>query len=104
MSPVLDIPPTLADLCCAHHIQRLAVFGSVLTGTAIPDSDLDLLVEFLPNTRVGLSFITIQDELSDLFGRPGDLNTPNFLSKYFRNAILAPVVDLYTINQTASIR
>lgn len=104
MPPTLDIPPTLADYCRAHRIQRLAIFGSVLTGNATPDSDLDLLVEFLPNTRVGLNFITIQDELSDLFGRPVDLNTPNFLSKYFRDEILATAVDLYTIHEFAPIR
>ena len=35
----------LAALCRRHHIRRLSLFGSVLTGSARQDSDLDLLVK-----------------------------------------------------------
>ena len=38
----------LATLCRRHRIRRLSLFGSVRTGTARPDSDVDLLVEFEP--------------------------------------------------------
>ena len=38
----------LAALCQKHAIRRLSLFGSVLKGTARPDSDVDLLVEFVP--------------------------------------------------------
>lgn len=44
----------LAGLCRRHHIQRLALFGSTLKGTARPDSDVDLLVEFTPDARPSL--------------------------------------------------
>jgi len=71
------------------------LFGSAATGELRPDSDLDLLVEFEPGRPVGLRFITIQDELSDLFGREGDLNTPDFLSPRFRGRALDEAVPLY---------
>jgi predicted nucleotidyltransferase len=41
----------LARFCEAHHIRRLSLFGSQLKGTARPDSDVDLLVEFDPDAR-----------------------------------------------------
>jgi predicted nucleotidyltransferase len=39
-------PAALGELCRRHHIRRLSLFGSTLTGIAGPDSDVDLLVEF----------------------------------------------------------
>ncbi len=85
----------LASLCQKHGIRRLALFGSALRGEPGPTSDLDVLVEFLPGTAVGLRFITIQDELSALFGRPVDLNTPAFLSRHFRERVLHEARALY---------
>ena len=38
----------LAPVCVRHGIRRVALFGSVLTGRAPPDSEIDLLVEFEP--------------------------------------------------------
>jgi uncharacterized protein with HEPN domain/predicted nucleotidyltransferase len=78
----------IANLCRRHGIRRLSLFGSALRGDLLPGSDLDVLVEFLPGAAVGLRFITIQDELEDLFGRPIDLNTPAFLSRHFRERVL----------------
>jgi len=39
---------SLAEFCERHHIQRLALFGSVLRGTAQPESDVDLLSSSSP--------------------------------------------------------
>ena len=50
--PLDDI--TLARFCERHHMRRLALFGSQLKGTARPDSDIDLLVEFEPGWVPGL--------------------------------------------------
>jgi predicted nucleotidyltransferase len=85
----------IADFCRRNRIRRLALFGSVLHGDAKPDSDVDVLVEFEPGVRVGLRFFDIQEELSDLIGRKVDLNTPNFLSRYFRDQVLKEAKDLY---------
>ena len=85
----------LEDLCRRHGIRRLAVFGSGARGELRPDSDLDVLVEFHPATRVGLRFITIQDELTALLGRKVDLCTPGFLSPHFRERVVAEAKPLY---------
>lgn len=85
----------LAELCRRHGIRRLAVFGSAARGELRDDSDVDLLVEFLPGVRVGLGFITIQLELAELLGREVDLSTPAFLSPHFRDRVLEEAVELY---------
>ena len=86
----VDLPKEkIADFCRRHHIRKLAVFGSALREDFRPDSDLDVLVEFAPEHTSGLAFFGMEQELSELLGRKVDLNTPQFLSPYFRDKVLA---------------
>jgi predicted nucleotidyltransferase len=85
----------IASFCRRRHIRRLALFGSVLRDDFGPDSDIDVLVEFEPGHVPGLAFFTMQHELSELFGRSVDLNTPGFLSPYFRDKVQAESAVLY---------
>jgi len=78
----------IAEFCRKYHIQKLAVFGSVLRPDFRTDSDIDVLVEFASDHIPGLSFFAMQDELSAIFGRKVDLNTPQCLSRYFRDKVL----------------
>jgi predicted nucleotidyltransferase len=68
MNPRLNLDETtLARFCERHHIRRLALFGSQLKGTAHPDSDIDLLVEFEPDRVPGLlALASMEMELSEL--------------------------------------
>lgn len=87
----IDIPrDRLAEFCRRNQIRRLALFGSVLRDDFGPDSDIDVLVKFEPSARVGLLGLAgMEIELSEVLGRKVDLNTPGFLSKYFRKQVLA---------------
>lgn len=85
----------LEEFCRSHGISRLSLFGSAARGELGPDSDIDLLVEFVPGRRVGLRFITVQEELGILLGRKVDLNTRAFLSPHFRDRVEAEAVPLY---------
>lgn len=85
----------IAAFCRANQIRRLALFGSVLRDDFGPDSDVDVLVEFVPEAQVGLSFFRMQEELSAILGRRVDLNTAANLSKYFRAQVLAEAEPLY---------
>lgn len=86
----LELPKDkIAEFCRRHHIRKLAVFGSALREDFRPDSDLDLLVEFDPEHTPGLAFFGMEQELSEMLGRKVDLNTPQFLSPYFRDRVLA---------------
>jgi predicted nucleotidyltransferase len=91
MHPRLNLDKTtLARFCERHHICRLALFGSQLKGTARPDSDIDLLVEFEPGRVPGLlALASMELELSDLMGgRRVDLRTAEDLSRYFRDEVV----------------
>ena len=92
MSARIDIPPKkIAVFCKAHHIRRLALFGSVLRDDFRPDSDIDVLVEFETTHIPGLLGVArMERELSTLLGgRKIDLRTPEDLSRYFRQQVLA---------------
>jgi uncharacterized protein len=92
----IEIPQQeLAEFCRRNRIRRLALFGSVLREDFGPDSDIDVLVEFEPDARVGLRFFELEAELAEILGRDVDLNTPGFLSKYFRDRVLAEAEVLY---------
>ena len=93
----IDIPQEeIAAFCRRYHVRRLAFFGSVVRDDFTPTSDVDVLVEFEPNTRVGLiGFAGMENELSRLIGRKADLNTPGFLSPYFRNQVLSEMEIAY---------
>ena len=88
--PRIAIPKyELDNFCRRHHIRRLALFGSVLREGFRPDSDVDVLVEFAPDVRVGLIRMAgIEAELSQLLGRKVDLRTVAELSRYFRDEVL----------------
>ena len=81
----------IAEFCRKHYIRKLALFGSVLRDDFGPKSDVDVLVEFEPDHIPGLlRFAGMEIELSELLGgRKVDLNTPKFLSPYFRDKVLA---------------
>jgi len=83
-------PEEIADFCRKRHIQKLSFFGSVLSNSFSPESDIDVLVEFEPDHIPGYELIRTQAELSVLLGgRKVDLVTPKFLNRRIRNRILA---------------
>ncbi|HNS19397.1 MAG TPA: nucleotidyltransferase family protein [Sedimentisphaerales bacterium] len=81
----------VADFCRRHHILRLAIFGSALRDDFKPDSDVDILVDFEPGHVPGFfRLFDMEEELSTLFGgRKIDLRTPQDLSRYFRDRVVA---------------
>jgi len=86
----IEIPAKrVSEFCRRHHIRSLALFGSVLRDDFGPGSDVDVIVEFESGHAPGLDFFAMQDELSEIFGRTVDLNTPGFLSRLFRDRVLA---------------
>ena len=85
----------IADFCRRHHIAKLSLFGSVLRDDFAPESDVDVLVEFESGHVPGLAFFGMEEELSRMLGHRVDLNTPNFLSRYFRDEVLAEAEEQY---------
>lgn len=91
MNSKLQFPrEDIAQFCQVHGIQRLAVFGSALRSDFCPESDIDILVEFLPGKTPGLFGIArMEREPSALFGgRRIDPRAPQDLSRYFHQKVL----------------
>ncbi len=88
---IISIPKDrIAEFCMRNQVRKLSLFGSVLREDFGPDSDVDILVEFEPGTRIGLIRLSgLEIELGNIVGRKVDLNTPGFLSKYYRDQILS---------------
>jgi hypothetical protein len=88
----IEIPKEkLADFCRRHHICKLSLFGSVLRDDFSPKSDIDVLVEFEPGHVPGfIRLAGMEFELAKILGeRKIDMNTPNSLSRYFRDEVLS---------------
>ena len=88
--PTVNLPKDrIAEFCKKNRIRRLSLFGSALREDFGPDSDIDILVEFEPGTRIGLIRLSgLEIELGKIIGHKVDLNTPGFLSKYYRDQII----------------
>lgn len=86
----IDLPlKAIRKYCVGQPIQRLSLFGSFLHGDAHVDSDVDLLVEYMPGAPVGLLAIAGQEiELSEIVGKRVDLRTAEDLSRYFRQEVV----------------
>jgi predicted nucleotidyltransferase len=97
MNPRLVIDRrAVSAFCQRHHVARLALFGSALRADFGADSDVDVLVEFQPGHVPGLSFVSMERELSGLLqGRRVDLVTPRFLNGRIREQILREAEPLY---------
>ena len=96
----IDIPHgELQDFCRRHHIRKLSFFGSVLRDDFGPESDVDVLVEFEAEHVPGLlGFAGMEIELSELLGgQKVDLNTPAFLSRYFRDEVIEQAEVQYSL-------
>ena len=92
MTQNITIPKDkITDFCRRNHIRKLSLFGSVLRDDFRPDSDVDVLVEFEPGHEPGfIRLAGMELELSELLGaRPVDLRTPEDLSRYFREDVMA---------------
>jgi len=89
-------PEMLRAFCRKHHIRRLALFGSALRNDFTPQSDIDIIAEFDPGEPVGFIRLgTVEAELSDLLGRPVDLNLKDSLDPAFRARVLSEAEILY---------
>lgn len=93
---IIEILRENRRLLSQFHVRSLSVFGSMIRGDACPDSDIDLLVEFEPNARVGLfEYARLQRYLQEILGRKVDLATPKALHKALKKDILQTVVNAF---------
>jgi hypothetical protein len=95
-STAIDIQSDkLHTICERFGVGKLSIFGSLIHGTATDESDLDILVEFLPDRTPGFAYVDLEDELSALFHRKVDLHTASSLSQYFRENVVREAQIVY---------
>lgn len=86
----------IAAICRRYHVRELSVFGSAARGEMRPDSDVNLLVDFLPNAHIGLLELSaMMREFSCLVGRRIDLAVKPALKPLIRAEVLAEAHVLY---------
>jgi predicted nucleotidyltransferase len=86
----------LAEICRRYQVRELSVFGSAAHGKMRPDSDVDVLVEFLPQAEIGLlEYAGLMLDLSALIGRKVDLVSKSGLKPLIRNSVLEEAQLLY---------
>ncbi len=78
-----------------YGISKLGIFGSVSRKEDSSDSDIDILIDFLPDRMKYRAFINLAEELEQLLGRPVDLVTFKGLSPYMRPHIEHEVIWVY---------
>ncbi|MDT3695915.1 MAG: nucleotidyltransferase domain-containing protein [Ignavibacterium sp.] len=72
----------LREICKRFLIHELALFGSALRDDFNDKSDIDLLVEFIPESGISLfDIIDIQEEFKKLFGREVDIVSKNAIKR-----------------------
>jgi predicted nucleotidyltransferase len=93
----MEIPTEqLTRLCRRYRVRELALFGSAASGSFGEASDIDLLVTFEPEARVGfLALARMQRELEELLGRKVDLVPKGGLKPAIRDAVLSTARVLY---------
>jgi hypothetical protein len=97
MSEYLSLPmEKIADFCRRYKVRKIQLFGSAVREDFGPESDVDVLVEFEPDARIG--FITLsrmQRELSEVLERPVDLVPQDGLKPRIRESVLSSAEVIY---------
>ena len=96
-----DISPDFHSKIISHyHISSIWIFGSATREDYSDESDIDLVVEFEPESRITLlTLASLQTELEKLFGRKVDLITrkaiDDFMNPVLKKEVLSTMVKMY---------
>jgi predicted nucleotidyltransferase/DNA-binding XRE family transcriptional regulator len=83
----------ILDLVAEHHASNVRIFGSIARGEARPDSDIDILVDFGPDTGL-FTIVALQNQLSELLHFPIDLGDPKSLKPHVQPSVKKDVQPL----------
>jgi hypothetical protein len=99
----IELPEAeIADICRRHQVKELSLFGSAARGEMRPDSDVDLLVDFLPGARPGLLGVSaMMREFTALLGRRVDLAVKPAQKPLIRPGVLAEARLIYSARSVA---
>jgi uncharacterized protein len=88
---LLSLKRLKVEVVKEFSVKNIGVFGSVARGEQTDRSDIDLLVEF--SKPVGfITFMRLENFLSERLGKKVDLVTPDALKPVIRNDVLTEVI------------
>jgi len=98
--PLPEIRRIVREVCSRHPVARADLFGSVARGKATAGSDVDVLVEFLPEAEVGLFEMgALREELAEALGCSVDVVSRRAVERsknpFRRRAMLTDIVSAY---------
>ncbi|HEY6342825.1 MAG TPA: nucleotidyltransferase family protein [Bryobacteraceae bacterium] len=97
LSQGIELPlDKIAEICRKYHVRQMGIFGSAARGEATADSDVDILVEFLPDS--GMSLFRLDDlnrELEEMLGRRVDLASKRGLKPRVRPYVMRDLRIVY---------
>ena len=86
----------LEKICRKYGVEFLGVFGSTARGEVRPDSDMDILVRFSPDSHGGyFKLVEVEDLLSQKLGWRVDLVTQGALSPYIKDRVYSDLKVIY---------
>ena len=91
---IQDIKKRITPVFQKHQIKRAGIFGSVATGKATKDSDIDVLVELGKKFSL-LQFVSLKFELEDLLGKKVDLVEYAAVKPRLKNRIFSEEIRIY---------
>jgi len=84
-----------AELKEKYGVKEIGIFGSYVSGEYKEKSDIDILVEFEEDAKIGLlKFVNLENYLSDLIGVKVDLVEKSALKPRIGKNILREVITL----------
>ena len=93
----ITVPPKkIKEFCRRYQVQRMALFGAVLRKDFRLKNDVEILVTFSPNARIGfLALARMQRELTELYHRQVDLVPMDGLKATIRDSVLSNIEEIY---------
>ncbi|MDA3923958.1 MAG: nucleotidyltransferase domain-containing protein [Kiritimatiellae bacterium] len=71
-----------------YNLTQIGLFGSLARGEQTQDSDIDIIVEFRPNTEELHELkARLRKEIQDEFDRPVDICRLKYIKPVFRDSI-----------------
>lgn len=78
------------------EIQKVSLFGSYVNSTPRQDSDVDILIEFVPSAHIGFfKLAQIKRNIESFLKKSVDLLTPEAISRLFRERIIKEAEIVY---------
>ena len=97
---IREITDSLINYFKSQPINKAWLFGSFSRGEHTKESDIDIMVSFIPEVKVGLfKFYQIKEDLENITGREVDLVTETSLMPF---AIESVMTDRKLIYERAS--